>query len=42
MVLRREVVQRHVLLLGFDEDGEILLGVFPECEEVLDGFAGFR
>jgi len=37
----RWLVQLRVLRLGFDEDGDAGIGVFPEGEEILIGGFGF-
>jgi hypothetical protein len=36
------LLQLRILRLGFLQDGDVKVGVFPEGEEVLVGGAGFR
>ena len=36
------LLQLRVLRLGFFQDGDVGVGVFPEGEEILIGFSGFR
>src|SRR5450755_2436044 len=38
----RYLVQLRVLHLRCDEDWNVRVGVLPQCEEVLEGFPGFR
>ena len=37
--VRRRLLQLRILCLGFLQDGDVGVGVFPEGEEVLIGFA---
>ena len=37
----RGLFQLCVFRLGFLEDGDVGVGIFPECEEILIGGAGF-
>src|SRR5271154_243429 len=37
-----QLLQLGVLRLGFFQDGNVGVGVFPEGEEILVGFSGFR
>ena len=36
------LLQLRVLRLGFFQDGDVGVGVFPESEEIVVGCAGFR